>query len=193
MNNMDKRSLLMGMTIGGALALGGILLGGMQARQPANDPGQRPNQPQPRVLNQFDLIQCREIQLVNIKGQEMMKLRAEQACGLISVYDSFGDEIVRIAGVLRGGGYVATKEQGRTMTSLSSVPTGGQFVVNQLQDGKTVPAFAVRAGKAGGFVYTYDPELDITSRLPEQKAGEPDQAHEEPGPDAASGEPQGQD
>jgi len=155
----EKKSLIVGMALGGALVLSGMMLGGLQQRPPR------------RPVNEFEaeLIKAREIQLVRPDGRAMARLSARQTTGMINIYDDLGNENVRLNSVLRGGGVVATLEDGITMVTLGSTKQGGEISVSRFNE-HDMSATGVRIAAdrlVGGQIITQNTEGELSSTLPE--------------------------
>lgn len=155
----DKKSLLVGMALGGALVLSGMILGGLQ---------QRPPQRGAEAMD-AQLIRAREIQIVRADGRAMMRLTAQPTTGMINIYDDLGNENVRLNSILRGGGAITTMEDGITMVSIGSNKQGGELTVHRVDD-DGFSANGVRIGGnrlVGGEIVVQDQNGEISATVPE--------------------------
>lgn len=130
---MDKKSLLCGMAIGGAIAIGGMILGGQGvAAQPLDG---QPGVQQANVAR-YDKLVVREIEFQNTKGHTVMLLKEQDDLASMQIWNGAGQELVRIGGVLRGGGQIMTFEDNRPIVQLTSVGQGGAIKI-QAKAGET--------------------------------------------------------
>jgi hypothetical protein len=167
---MDKKSLLSGMALGGAIAFGGMILGGQGA---ANQPAKPVPAPAPGTpwVDEFKAkaIYAEDFYIVNPAGQKLVSIRQNVNLGSIQIYDDRNQELVRIAGVLRGGGNISTFEDGRPLVEIGSIGQGGKVEVTAKDGGASTLLAAVGAG---GVVITKDGEGKLTSVTPESMRNE---------------------
>ncbi len=201
---MDKKSLLYGMSLGAMIAFGGMILGGQ-------GPGRRQAKFDVLEVDQLhvremivkeklitDEMKARRVTIINARGNPLIELREMVNLGLIRVNDEWGQELVRISGILRGGGSITTLEKGRAMVTINSTPDGGAVTVKATQrDGKSYNSAILRGATEGGYIQTMSklymndegkPAIDITDRMP---LGMDDVESDEKD-DAAQNEPAGE-
>lgn len=180
---MDRKSLLSGMALGAAIALGGMILGGQGA---ANQPA-KPMEAPPAGVAWTEEIKARkvyaeELMIQNPAGQTLVVIRQNVNLGSIQIYDDRNQELVRIAGVLRGGGNISTFENGRPLVEIGSIGQGGKVEVTSKESKGSVLLASVNTG---GVMITKGETGDLTTVLPESMRNE-----NTPAPKAEGGKPQ---
>jgi len=140
---MDRKSLFIGMGLGAGIALAGMFLGAQG----------RVNRPDA----EFRRLTVEEILVVPRGGSRtMVEIRGNPAHGEINTFNLDGERMVRIAGILRGGGSVATYEQQKPMTVLTSSARGGDLLLKHPAGERGTNSARLTATPQGGAAFLYD-------------------------------------
>ncbi|TVQ33353.1 MAG: hypothetical protein EA376_02330 [Phycisphaeraceae bacterium] len=181
---MDRKSLFTGMCLGAAIAFSGMILGGLGQNQ-----GQRAGD----EVQHFDRLSVRELQVqggayiqslasrkisvVNARANPLIELEERSDFGSIQVLDGNRDTLVRISGILRGGGYVQTLYKDRPAVDIGSTPLGGMITVRGLEDRSGARIWIMK--DHGGTLVLQNPDGGTSSVIPELPAA-PDESDEDP-------------
>ncbi len=164
---MDRKSLFSGMALGAGIALTGMMLGG-QGQQPAAPQFIRDLQVERLEVTDaafMKTLAANDIAVVNRGGKAMIELNNKEDLGEIVVKDARDVDLVRISGILRGGGRIATMDGARTITEMGSSGQGGAFTCYAL-DGQS--AGRLWAQNAGALMLGQEKDGTTTIDLPAQ-------------------------
>jgi len=137
---MDRKSLFTGMCLGAAIAFSGMILGGLGQNQGQGADGVQHfdkltvGELQVQGGAYIGALATRKVSVVNPRGLPMIELYERNDLGMIEVKDANRETLVRISGILRGGGHIQTLYSSRPAVEIGSSALGGMVTVRGLND-----------------------------------------------------------